>query len=286
MTTTGIVITEASASAGLMAWWRLSGDVRLSDLHDVWVERGLDAEWLPKNPSPEVALSRVAHSIPGLLKVRATVHTAETGWAVVAAKGEGGLGAPWGEVMITIALQPGGEVGVHAMSLPHSDALQGVQALFARAQEVLTTDDVSSWLSDLLRRHLHATSLRDTGGVYYVPETDVATYRNVVEALKPISGHRLFEVPAMKTEKAVEAILAAVLAEAETAVVRLETDLDTGDLGTRALHTREAACEGMRQKLELYEGLLGRSMDAMGARLEGLKAGLVAAALSAASEET
>ena len=57
------------------------------------------------------------------------------------------------------------------------------------------------------------------------------------------------------------------------------------ELGKRALKTRERRCEAMREKIETYERLLGRSMDGMKARLEGLRASVVAAVMMADDAE-
>jgi hypothetical protein len=121
--------------------------------------------------------------------------------------------------------------------------------------------------------------------VYFVPTDKVPMYRTMAQAIGKASQHRMFEVPALKSDEAVDAILDAVLREADYECTTLETVLDTGSLGKRALKSKVAVCEAMRAKVAGYEALLGRSMTAVQDRIESLKAGVVAAALTLDAEE-
>src|SRR5581483_2410390 len=125
----------------------------------------------------------------------------------------------------------------------------------------------------------------DTGGVYFIPQQCVEKYRQMVNAIGAAADHSLFEVPALKSDEAVEAILDAVLREADSECTNMETELDAGALKKRALRARVGKCEALREKVETYEKLLGKSMPKVQERIENLKASVVEAELSVQGEE-
>jgi len=283
MTNTGILTVQDLTTAGLISWWRLSGSLPCARLEMVWETAGLDPKLLPHPPSPKVALGRTAAAAAKQLPVKARAHPldgARGGWAIVVQSAQAQLGSAWGSVVATLRLGDGGKLVAEIEPEYQERLAVWLPIFFEDAQQTLAVEDISAWLT-WRAKELHAVALRDTGGVYFIPETDTAAYRATAAAIESASDHKLYEVPAVKTEKAVEAILAAVIAESDAIVTELETEIDTTELGPRALGSRRALCGEILTKVEKYEGLLGRSMISIRDRIEGLRAIIVEAELAA-----
>src|SRR5262249_33091912 len=98
------------------------------------------------------------------------------------------------------------------------------------------------------------------------------------------SSHKVYEIPAMKSDEAMAAIMDAILAEADRDATTIETEIDTGALGERALGERATRCLALAAKLEIYEALLGKSMEDVKSRITSLHAQVTQAALMASAD--
>lgn len=275
----GVVVVQDLQTAGAIVWWRLSGDTDIKALGEAWGDAGLDKKLLPSAPSITVALTRActaqqtAHRL-----IRALPN--QKGWAVVDETSDKATGTLSYQTVATAKILQGNPM----IETGADDKLRAnIWASYESSLGRLTVNDVSTWLTGLTQE-LKAVSLRDTGGVYFIPRDQIDRFRQMAGSLKGVTKHQLFEVPALKTEEAVEAILDAVLNEADREVSTIETELDTSDLKARALRTRSSKAEALREKVEAYEQLLGRSMGAVKDRIEALKASIVAAELAAQAE--
>jgi len=168
--------------------------------------------------------------------------------------------------------------------MPEDQDLADAILASARAQEgVLTAMDVSSWLLWVLRHHVQAVSLRERGGFYFVPRDRLPVWRQVVAVVRACSGHRLFEIPAMRTEEAVEAILTAIRDEAAERMAEMEAYL-AGEVSTRGLNSWERRLGELQEKLAHYAELLGVALPDLDAKAITLKGAVQAARIVAASQ--
>lgn len=274
----GIVAVESMETAGAMVWWRLSGTTTLEALRAAWVGQGLAEALLPDNPSPVAAMRRAVQERCER-RVLARPLDNVRGWALVAEHAQGEELTH--SVSCRVMVNDEGRLSVNPPDHPLAARLRtDYEAHLAS----ISQRDVSHWMCGLLET-VHAVSLRDTGGVYFVPRADLPVWRQVVAALRACSAHEVYEVPALRTEEAVEAILAAVAREAANAATEMEDELMDAALGQRAIRTRAERCERMRAKLAAYEELLGRGLDTITKRVGDLQANLAAAALIASPEE-
>jgi hypothetical protein len=132
---------------------------------------------------------------------------------------------------------------------------------------------------------LGAVSLRESGGVYFIPRTNTSIWMKVAAALDAV-GSSVFTIPAMKTAEAVAAITDAITAEAAALSKSIEDEMEkTGEdaLGSRALKTRVNTLEEMIAKVGTYEELIGRQLE-IRERVQRLSANVSAAALTAMNE--
>jgi len=272
----GVTITPDLAECGAVSYWKLKGVVDAAALAAAWSDEMLDHALLPVPPSGDTALGRAVHELAG--KRRLVRPLAKRGdWVIV------------DEEIVGTTLTYTNECRTHWDSqrscpsvTPQNHPLASkILANFTRVQTELSSEDISAWLVRLATK-MSAISLRDTGGVYFVPRKGMEFWRSVVRALQAASQHRLFKLPAMKNAEVVEAVIDAVTAEAEAEAAVMEAELaKEGDdaLGARALTGRATRCEAVLAKVSTYEVLLGVKLDALRARMETLKADLATAAL-------
>jgi len=147
-----------------------------------------------------------------------------------------------------------------------------------RQRGILTAVDVSWWLV-YVSKQLHAVSLRDRGGVYFVPRDVLPTWRQIARVLAEETGHKVFEIPAVKTDEAVEAILTAVRQTISARFAEAEEYL-TGKLSNKGLNSLERQLDETRDYVEHYVGLLGKALPDLTDKLESIKGAIVAARLA------
>ena len=251
--------------AGAMIFWSLKGKIDLQDLVDQAVYEGLEERFHPSAPSLELSVSRAAES---------------------ALNGRGGPGkkfmlrtvkrGTWDAVLETV-VEEDGRKSLHykplvRVSVDRVDGVKSVDVMPRTAEDVelaqqiaeliptfkglMTATDVSAWLLRMLGEYVHAVSLRERGGFYFVPRDEVKSWKKVVRILSEVSDHKLFEIPALQSDDAVEAILMAFRKEVEEQMERLEEYLG-GTVSTRGLNAWERDLGKLRLKTDQYAKLLG-----------------------------
>lgn len=264
-------------ATGAIVWWRLSGEVNVDTLQKAWLDANLGGELLPEPPTPHTALGRAMRELAERRRLVRSLK-GHKGWGVV---DETATDTTLDYQLQIKASIEDGKLKVEPSGHTLADE---VKLKYATYSSTYTVTDTSALLSAVVKS-LHAVPLRDTGGVYFVPRNKTDELRRVVTVLKSVSDHRVFEVPALKSDEAVEAILAALISEADKETSEMETEFDTAELGGRALRTRAGRAESLLSKVKEYETLLGTNLQAITERVAGLKDALVTAALSAESEE-
>ena len=269
-----IIATDGDVStAGAISYWRLSGDVDLGVLTAAWRVAGLDAELLPEPPSGRVAVSRA------LKDIQANVDDTTRRQAL---KAQGG----WWGVLDVISDAEGNISTNQVARVRYNSKEQRVEikdAAFLLEQQIrkaaqthrerLATSDISSWLIKLADQH-SALGLRDSGGIYFVPRAHIAFWRTVADVLESVGGDsKIFRIPALKTDEAVDAIIDAVTQEANKAAEVLTASLMAeGDKapGARALGTMAKDCSAKLDKIRHYEKLVGKTLPDAVAKIQEL----------------
>lgn len=276
-----IVTNDDVKTAGAISYWRLSGDTRLADLTAAWAAEGLDEKLLPGEPSPEVALRRAVGAQESSTRRSFKIKGGDFagGWGLVEVDTSLGhvqtyelLRAKWDAANQRIDIDASG----HGLRNDVYDRFPVERASLAPA-------DISSWLIKLANGK-SATSLRDSGGIYFVPRGHVDFWRSVGRAVEKC-GHKVFKIPALHNTEAVEAILDAITTEANAEVEAIEADLEKiGDdaVGKRGLASREKRCSELLKKVAEYEALLGVRLPEIQQRVEDLSSAVATAALAAA----
>lgn len=275
-----IAVDEHVPTAGAIVWWRLSGVVEHAKLLAAWKAAGFQEESLLETPSPATALRRAANE---LREKRVLVRPLgrNNGFAVVREKVTGDEQELDYEVVAKVTLDAVGRIKFDGVD----DALRNeVLTAFERHLGQLSTEDFSAWLVRAMPK-LDAVSLRDTGGVYFIPHAQVEHLAMVTAVLHANTEHVVHRVPALRSTEAVEAILDAIEQEALAETERIERELEEGKLGEKAYENRIAQADKVTTKVERYEGLLDMKLDALRERLERLRSNLTVAMVKAAKTE-
>jgi hypothetical protein len=258
--------------AGVIVWWRLSGDASLEELTAEWEAAGLPAEELPSATGPAAALTRALGEHRGKRSLVRPLD-ADDGKALVEERANGE------DLTYDVALRAKVD-GLGRLVIDPPDHAYAKRLRAAYELHLARVADVGGWLVRRVRA-LDGVALRDTGGIYYLPPSSVPTWEKIATCLHLSSGHRVNGVPAMRTDDAVASILDALTVEATAAAEEMEAELREGLTPKKADH-RVVRCAEVEAKVARYEALLGSKTDALVERLENLRASLAAVALASA----
>jgi len=278
METKQIVVTERSNEAGAVVWWALSGEVNTQQLRNELSARG--ADYLPVfDTTPRTALKRAINGISErMLFPRAL--PGKTGWALVRERAmESDLQH---EVEMRVWLDDKSETGCQNLRIdPFNHPLaEHLRQLYEHHLGTLDVEGLSTWLTGVVIPQLSSVALRDRGGFYFMPQPSVDMMRRVADACEVLSGCRFFEIPAMRTEQAVQAIMAALQRDINLACTDLEGSI-TPELTERGVKTRTKRCFALLDYVQTYEQTLGVGLQSMRDQIERIKAAITVATIAA-----
>lgn len=295
MTDQNYVITpEAVETAGCVTYWRVSGDVSIEAFTKAWKAAGLDEKLLRAEPEPTAALRRAVleltdrtqigedKEIRTLVRPQKEPHT----WAIVTeiiVKGS----APSYATRVIVSYDNGPHItAVEAGEVEVQNLRARILDAFTRQAGSYATNDVTGWLVRLAYKH-GAITLRDSGGVYFIPRPAMEFWTKAADVLEAVTGkaHQVFRIPAMKNAEAVAAIVDAVTAEAEQIAQKIEEEINAGQLGSRAYESRKESILALLDKVAAYEELVGTQIKVR-ERMETLQSAVAQAALLASAEPT
>lgn len=276
-----IAITSDVKTAGASVWWRLKGDFHRGALRHFLVEEGLDSEeWLPKEPKEERCFSR---AVKALYKDKH--HNVESlpdggGYAVV--KKTKSKTSVDHDTEFTLKLENGSVVAGGDGFAPVGELLDTTEKTNYFRTRVIS-DDVSAWLIDCAER-LGAVSLRERGGIYFIPNKSLVIWRKLVSALVKASNgaHTVYSLSTLHEDDAVAAILDALTAEAEEFFSSCSEKIEKGTIGgKRAISNRRDDADKLLAKIKSYEKLLGKSLETLTEACAETELELAAALLAA-----
>jgi len=247
----------ASAAAGAIVWWRLSGDAPFAPLSAALAGLGITP---PGAPTPESALRRAlprSGASRGDRMLARRMDDRGRRLAVVRETADAAQDDLTYNVEIRATLekvtQSDGTSHTVLCTVPHTAA---IHAAYDAALDALTADDVGLWLVRKAIDACDGVSLRDTGGVYFIPSHGLQRWRAIGAAVAAHAAHRFFHVPCFNGDDAVDGILDALSQSVEGSLAAIERAADEG-LGERAAATQRARVEALRARVARYEGILG-----------------------------
>ena len=280
----GVIAVDSTVqNAGAVTWWRLSGDVDAQRLFRAWDARGWDVADLPTQPSLVSTLRRVLRDQFGgprcLIQSLNGAAFTVVDVAVVAADSTAKVADAEYTTRFKIRLDEIDEL-LESDSLPTAE-LAHLQTEYDRARNTYEASTLSGWLVGQVEQR-KAIRLRDTGGIYFVPEGYVKSWREFGDVLAEASASRVYEVPAVKNEQAALALIEALTQDLQGRVAHLDQDID--DRGVRGLRSKAAKCEELAGKVRVYEALFSTKLDSLNEMVSRLDGRIVQAVLVAEAE--
>lgn len=239
--------------SGATVFWSASSATSLAKLTANLASIGLD-RFAPSKPSLQVAMKAALTDL--FAAPRVLVRPDRTGFSVVE-EVQTPLGLRHSTILTVEAAQhhPGGMLVYPATA----DERDRVMRAIAAQQELVPTASITNMLTAIVKM-LGGIALRQTGGIYWIPQCSVAQWAKVVAAVQGAGPNSLYTVTTVADQEGVRAVCDAIRSEMGTELAQLQEDLSSG-LNVKGIKTRAAALTGMVERLRAYEDALGITLD-------------------------
>lgn len=267
---------------GIVTYWTTS-DVRIDKLRKAILAIDPKLEkFIPEESTPMSALRRALEEVYPKFLVRKLDRKVK-GFAVV--KEDRGqkeneyecLASGWFKDNDTFELQ-----------VPESEKEKAIRAAYKGRRNVMPSNEVGMFLGRILEKYVGGVQLRPTGGIYWIPGPSINKWREIAEAFEgaAVSDQSLsvYVIRHAMDEDAIRAVHDALVNEVTIEANHINEQIISGELGARALKTREAESIGLIEKVTRYEKLLGQSLADVRKSLDTVKNAAAVAALAAATE--
>ncbi|ACL64466.1 hypothetical protein A2cp1_1121 [Anaeromyxobacter dehalogenans 2CP-1] len=269
-------LQTAGEHVGDMLWWTLQ-DARISRarLEEVWTGAGLSTALLPEPPTPEKALRTAVREAAvgqqGHLIRLGKEDDDELVFAVVEEQRDGAGNVSYRQEARLI-LQKQATPAL-ASDAPDHELVRAVRERYEGLLRTHTPDDVRRALVKTLAS-CAAVTLREHGGIYWVPAPFAATLRRLQMAVAGIGGSRIDVVPVHASPEASKALgdAARSALEQDLALLTAEIDAFLREPPDRVstLTRRLATFDELRAKARLYHSVLHVQVSDLDAKLDDL----------------
>lgn len=262
---------------GDMVFWTLAeARVDLGRLEALWSDAGLDPSTLPEPPTAERALKLAARACQVGQFDRLIRLGKEDGDELVFAvvhehrSREGDLTySQEARVRLDRATE------VLTGDPPEHELATAIKTSFAVLRSTYSPDDVRKAIVRTLHA-LSAITLRDGGGVYWVPGPFAGTVRQLQRAVEKIGSSRFYLLPVHRSAEAERTLgeIAKGAIEEELSVLKVEIEgfLQAPPERASTLLRRFDAFEALRTKARLYRDVLAVEVKSLDEQLDKLSA--------------
>lgn len=140
------------------------------------------------------------------------------------------------------------------------DLSQAIEHRYNNERQLLRPAQVATALVACMA-NLNAVMLRPTGGLYWLPDTSLHTWTQLADVVQGAAvGNTIYRITHAFDNESVRAVRDAILAESNRRATEIIADIDSGELGERALRQRSRDADALRIKVEEYERILGEAL--------------------------
>lgn len=142
----------------------------------------------------------------------------------------------------------------------HSEA---VQKMYEAFQERYTATQFRSVILRYVKRECDGVTVRDGGGVYFIPEKNAATLEKLQVLMDQFPACTLELIPIVDTQQARKSMWRATIGEIKSNIKKLQEDFSGLDdeIKERSLDIRLEKYKALREKVEMYEDVLHGTAD-------------------------
>jgi hypothetical protein len=276
------VLGKGSQHLGDIVFWQLA-DARVdrATLESLWRDAGLDAVLLPEEPTAERALKQAVREAQVGQRDRlirlGLDNEDEIVFAIVRESHDDAGNVTYVQEA-RVRLDRTSEA-INSDVTSH-DIVQAVFAGFRTLRTTHTADDVRRAIVKALGTWA-AVTLRDGGGIYWVPAVYAAELRRLQGAIEKIGTSRVHVLPVHESQDASRALGAIATASLEAELAQLQSEIaafvSMPPERTSTLTRRLEAFAALRDRAKLYRGVLAitvtdldRQLDEMSATVAGM----------------
>lgn len=284
--------------AGASVSWELTDTINHAELCAALTSESLS--YLPEDCSPASALHRLVSDLyqsrsclvkAGSSPVKGSKKPA---YAVLPRKDEEGRMAFVESWSVGLAQREDGSYYLVFSEGTPEDAQDEVNLLYPTALEQLGRPEQSIWLSNFVKSALHGVPTIGGAGTYFVGPSEVTVWRTLRKVLSKF-GVRLYEIPAMKSEQALDCVIESVKKYTQGAINELQEDyakyamlqqkIDAGEEGVRKIQKRAmgSRLEKLNMQLtvvEKYEALFDTKLSDLREQIGNLRAGFASMSIA------
>lgn len=265
---------------GSVIYWSLAPYFDRQRLLTAWRPMGLESD-VPEQRPAVACLRDALQEVFAGAKVLIRPLAAKTGFSVVN-ENRGEDGNTYSTVL-TAKTYGESSAPIFSGNLAKIDEVNAsYQQHFGR----ITSGQMAGVLVRVLQR-LGATRLRPTGGVYWLPGSRLGEWEAAMAGVEyAADGGKAtgYVIRHNLDAGSVRAIHDALILEVNTEAARLTEEIQSGDLGERAIKSRKQEAAQLREKVAEYEKLLGVGLEQLQATLDRVEqTNAVAALLLAAN---
>lgn len=155
-------------------------------------------------------------------------------------------------------------------------------ARYQTAIDEVSLHGMDIWIRRMMEGFVHVVALGERGKPFYVAPSKMDVWERVKTAITTANPRHVFrQIPAMKSQDCIDAVLDACMREVETQTDLIYEELDSDALGSRALKTRLGNLDSLLSKMESFESVLGPKVEDLRTSIADCR---VAVTLAAASE--
>lgn len=270
---------DNASITGAMIFWRLSSGAHYARLLAELRANGVLSALHPAPPTPAAVLNRVLNDRYAGRNCLVRPLAKGTGYAIMPrldVEGRPEFKTSW-SVQISVAANKAVEL-TFSDDAPEAE-ITPVEDGVSVGLTKLGDNEMSSWMSQVVK-HLQAVSMRESGGVYFIPAAHVETWRAINKSVRArCPGMQLYEVPVVRTEQAIEAVLESLteniakeVALASNHVEELETKRNGGTkIQQRSVDGVTQKLGELLQKVKRYEAVLGVGLEGLQKQVEAVQ---------------
>ncbi len=146
---------------------------------------------------------------------------------------------------------------------PFDDRANGIAAAFNKQLGLVRPAQVTGSMTSVLRA-LAGTSLRPKGSVYWIPDFAIDQWKRLSDLveLSAVSGKSaVYTVRNIMDGDSMKAIRDAIITEVLSEAGKINDEINTGELGDRALASRKKQAIDLHEKISQYEAILTLGLD-------------------------
>ena len=255
------VLSVAGEHLGDLLWWTLA-DVRIDrkTLEQLWLSAGLPAELLPEIPSSEKSFKLAVRECSTGQAERIIRLGKEDEHELVFAvlretrDGQGNVSTQQEAKVILDRVADS-----VSTDQPGHQLAEAILAAFIKLRHTHPADDIRRAMLKVLDS-CAAVTLREHGGVYWVPAAHAETVRKLQLAVERIGNSRMYLLPVHKSEEATKTLgdvaKSSVEAELEALKQEIQGFVQSPPARMSTLVHRLDAFETLRAKASLYKQVL------------------------------